>query len=195
MNLKTITISLGAITAGISIYCTTVIFASSKTAAELSTSFMENAPEEAGEDHGKSAQKHGETPSPEAPPSHGQAPAPSGHGAASSPASHASSQYRPILVSLDDFVLNIPDQDQKKSHTMSLQIELELFDESGRSYLEKSLSGVKDRIIQTTLDHTMQELASVTGKLFFKERLVSELNDYFKKALVRDIHVVSFFMQ
>jgi len=98
------------------------------------------------------------------------------------------------FVTLEEIFANVSSKD-KASHTLGMKLDLELFADADRSLFEQRQAGVKNAIIQTALEQDIQRLSSISGKLFFKELLVSQLNTFFNRAVVRDIHFSSFYLQ
>ena len=101
------------------------------------------------------------------------------------------------LVSLDEVFANVNsgEGDDRKMHTLGIKLELELFDEGSRVVLDQRLGGVKHAIIATALEQDFEWLNTIAGKLFFKESLVARINEFFNRAVVRDIHFSSFYLQ
>lgn len=101
------------------------------------------------------------------------------------------------VVSLDEVFANVNSGqgEQRRMHTLGIKLEMELFDEDSRALMDQRSSTVKDAIISTALDQDYDWLNTVAGKLFFKESLIARINEHFNKAVVRDIHFSSFYLQ
>lgn len=56
-----------------------------------------------------------------------------------SPSAHAD-----VLVSLEELLVNVTSRDTGRDHTVSLKLELELFDESEKPALEQRMAGITD---------------------------------------------------
>ncbi len=97
------------------------------------------------------------------------------------------------LVSIDEIFVNIGQGEDIRS--LGVKLELELFDEGQRAKLDKHLPGIKNSIIETSREQDFNRLNTIPGKLYFKETLVSRINQYFHEAVIRDIHFSSFFLQ
>lgn len=118
------------------------------------------------------------------------APAEGGHGA---PAAAAANPPSPIL-SIDEVYANIPGEGQR-NHSFALKVELELFDESNRSVIEERSSVVRSTILDAVRQNDYRGLSSLSGKLYFKEVLVSRINEALGGPAVRDVHFSSFYLQ
>lgn len=101
------------------------------------------------------------------------------------------------LVSLDEVFANVNsgEGENRQMHTLGVKLDIELFDEDSRALLDQRSAGVKDSIISTAIEQDFDWLNTIAGKLFFKEKLVARINEHFNKAIVRDIHFSSFYLQ
>lgn len=118
------------------------------------------------------------------------------------PASTAPSQLQTriasngaILVSLDEVVVNLGSQKYDQTATLSFKIEIELFEESSRPFIEQNLASIRNAIIDASHRETIEKLNTLSGKLYFKETLVSRTNDTLNQPIVRDIHFASFLVR
>lgn len=100
------------------------------------------------------------------------------------------------LFSLDEIFanVNVTAEDQR-SHQVGMKLEVELFSDETRSLVEQRQGGMKHTIIQAAAEANYAELNTVGGKLYFKELLVARINDFFHRAVVRDLHFSSFYLQ
>jgi len=101
------------------------------------------------------------------------------------------------IVSLDEVFANVNSGtgEDRRMHTLGVKLELELFEEDSRVLMDQRVGGVKDAIITTALEQDYDWLNTIAGKLFFKEKLIARINEHFNKAVVRDIHFSSFYLQ
>lgn len=97
------------------------------------------------------------------------------------------------LVSIDEVFVNVGSGVSVKS--LGLKLELELFEESSRPMLDQKQSGIKHSIIEVSREQDVSRLTTVSGKLYFKECLVSRLNEFFHQPIIRDVHFSSFYLQ
>jgi flagellar basal body-associated protein FliL len=144
--------------------------------------------ESASAGHGESASAgHGES----APSGHGEASA--GHGSASSERAPAHAKGMVPFITLDEIFANI--SDDKSSHTLAVKLDVELFDDQAKQAFKGGQPAVKHMIIQTSREQNYEQLATLSGKLYFKELLIRKMNEHFQKPVVRDVHFSSFFLQ
>jgi flagellar basal body-associated protein FliL len=113
-----------------------------------------------------------------------------GHAAAKSTPSGESVQFE-----LDEVVSDLAPSKDEKTHSLSVHLELELFDDGDRTVIEKASGGLKDTIVSLIRAQTVENLASLSGKLYFKESLVSKMNTFLNQPVVRDIHFSSFLIK
>ena len=154
---------------------------------------------EAAPAHGGAPAAHGETTASaghgEAPPSsggHGAASA--GHGAGGAEREPASASISP-LISIEEVVASINETEKDKAHILGIKLEIELFDEANRQLFDQHQAGIRNTVLITSMEQSYENLNTIGGKLFYKELLVSRLNQFFQKPFVRDIHFSSFYMQ
>lgn len=110
----------------------------------------------------------------------------------------SSTQSKAIsLVSLEEVFANVNSGagESRRMHTLGIKLDLELFEEESRLLLDARIGGVKHAIIATALEQDYEWLNTIAGKLFFKESLVARINEFFNRAVVRDIHFSSFYLQ
>ncbi|MBI4403852.1 MAG: flagellar basal body-associated FliL family protein [Deltaproteobacteria bacterium] len=99
------------------------------------------------------------------------------------------------VIGVDEVLVNLRNSDGSDTHYLGLKVELELFDEASRSLIEQRQSGIKHTLIEVARDQEFGRLSTISGKLYFKEILVSRLNDFFRQPVVKDIHFSSFTLQ
>lgn len=97
------------------------------------------------------------------------------------------------FMSLDEIFANI--NQEKYNHTLALKVDVEFFSLESKQTFKSKQPAVKNLIIQTSREQEYDQLASLSGKLYYKELLIRRINEYFQEPLVKDIHFVSFFLQ
>jgi len=149
----------------------------------------EAKPAEGGHGAAKAEAGHGEA-KPAESGGHG-APAEGGHGA---PAAAAMSANVEASVSLDEIYVNLGGP-KEKSHDLALKLELELFKPEHKGTLGKRQGGLRHVVLDAARREPFDRLKSVPGKLYFKEKLVGDLNQFLGAPVVKNIHFISFYLQ
>ncbi len=118
-----------------------------------------------------------------------------GLASASLSAGKAANSGFPALITLDDILTDVRSKDEGRIHSLNLKVELELFEEEGRASIEKVEPALKNVIIETIRSQTLERLNTLSGKLYFKEVLISKMNGVLHQPVIRDLHFSSFFLQ
>jgi flagellar basal body-associated protein FliL len=124
-------------------------------------------------------------------------PASNGHGAESARNSASADPNKSITrtwVTMEQMFVNLagPEND---GHSLTFQMELELFEENHRGVLESRLATVKNAAIEVARDQSFDRLKSLSGKLYFKEALVTAMNETLHAPIIRDVHLSSIFLK
>ena len=117
-----------------------------------------------------------------------------GESADHKPASLAVAPGTPIIVAMEQTFANVLDS-QKRAHSLMLKLDVELFEDANRALVDQRDGVLKSTIIETVREQTYEDLNTLGGKVYFKEVLVSRINEALRKAIVRDIHFNMFYMQ
>jgi flagellar basal body-associated protein FliL len=126
--------------------------------------------------------------------SHG-APAADAHGAARTPASaEKPTSISRAWVSMDQMFVNLSGP-ENEGHSLTFQVEIELFEENNRQIIESRLATLKNAAIEVARDQSYGRLKSLSGKLYFKESLVSAMNESLRQPIIRDIHMGTIFLK
>ena len=99
------------------------------------------------------------------------------------------------LVDLDEVTVNILDANSNQNHHLRLKLVLELFESQYKSVIKGKKASLRHTLIETLRRQKFQELNRLDGKLYFKELLVSDLNQFLKQPAIRRVHITSFFLQ
>ena len=100
----------------------------------------------------------------------------------------------PVIIAFEEVVVNVGPQDGK-THMLIMKLDLELFEESSRKLIEKRQGGVKHTILELSRVQNIDDLGTLSGKLYFKEQVISALNTFLNQPAVRDIHFASFLLR
>jgi flagellar basal body-associated protein FliL len=95
---------------------------------------------------------------------------------------------------MEQMFVNLAGPDNE-GHSLTFQVEIELFDESKRQIIEARLATLKNAAIEVARDQSYGELKSLSGKLYFKESLVSAMNESLHSPIIRDIHMGTIFLK
>ncbi len=98
------------------------------------------------------------------------------------------------VVALDEVYVSLGSE-PKRTRSLVLNLELELFDERGRETVDKFRSAVRDMVLQSAMEQPYDSLRTLPGKLSFKEVLVSRINGLVNQPVVRNVHFASFYLQ
>lgn len=164
-----------------------IIFQTASSLKHLATHHEEAQVEESAvavaEGHGSApAEGHGEAPA------HGD-----GHSKPAADRGTASSPGSIPFVSIDEVFANVAQNN--KNYTLAIKLDVEFFDEKGKQAFKTNQSAVRNLIIQTSREQEYDLLASLSGKLYFKELLIRKINEHLQGPLVKDVHFASFFLQ
>ena len=123
--------------------------------------------------------------------------APSGeHGAAPSGEHGAKSDGDPLVVSLDEFFINLGSESEPdKLFSLGLKMELQLFEGADDVTVRRSASGIRHTIIETSRNQDYFHLKTTAGKLYFKELLIKRINAFLNAASVRDVRFAQLLFQ
>jgi flagellar basal body-associated protein FliL len=117
-----------------------------------------------------------------------------GHGEGGHEARKPASKVASVPVfSVDELFVNVTSE--KGVHMMGLKLDLELFEEGKKEMLKSRQAGIRDRIIELSREFDYEKLQTLGGKLYFKELIVTALNEFFGQAIVKNAHISSFYLQ
>jgi flagellar basal body-associated protein FliL len=124
------------------------------------------------------------------------APAADAHGAAArAPASaEKPTSVSRAWVSMEQMFVNLSGP-ENEGHSLTFQVEIELFEENNRQIIESRLATLKNAAIEVARDQSYGRLKSLSGKLYFKESLVSAMNESLRQPIIRDIHMGTIFLK
>ncbi len=109
-----------------------------------------------------------------------------------SPASHAGTGSS--MVALDEVYVSLG-ATPKRSRSLVVNLELELFEERGRETVDKFRPAVRDLVLQVAMEQPYEALRTLPGKLSFKEVLVSRINKLVNLPIIRNVHFAAFYLQ
>lgn len=99
----------------------------------------------------------------------------------------------PMVYTMDKFVVNLSGQPKR---TIRIQVNLDMMSaESFEQIMDsENRARARDSIVRILNERTFDELESIQGKLFLKDRIVQEVNRVLKVGLVKDVYFTDFVM-
>ncbi len=98
------------------------------------------------------------------------------------------------VVALDEVYVSLGTQ-AKRTRSLVVNLELELFEERGRDTIDKFRPAVRDLVLQTAMEQPYDQLKTLPGKLSFKEVLVARINKLVNQPAIRNVHFATFYLQ
>lgn len=99
----------------------------------------------------------------------------------------------PLVYTMDKFVVNLSGQPKR---SIRLQVNLDMMSaESFESIMDsENRARARDSIVKLLNESTFDDLESIQGKLFLKDKIVQEINRVLKVGLVKDVYFTDFVM-
>ena len=99
----------------------------------------------------------------------------------------------PMIYTMDKFNVNLSGAPRR---SIRLQVNLDMI--SPVAFQEvmdfEYRARARDRIVKIMNDSTVDELETIQGKLFLKDKIVAEVNQILNKGLVKDVYFTDFVM-
>lgn len=99
----------------------------------------------------------------------------------------------PMIYTMDQFNVNLSGAPKR---SIRLQVNLDMI--SPVAFQEvmdfEYRAKARDRIVKILNDSTVDELETIQGKLFLKDKIVAEVNQILNKGLVKDVYFTDFVM-
>ena len=99
----------------------------------------------------------------------------------------------PMIYTMDKFVVNLSGLPKR---TIRLQVNLDMIGpDSFQEIMDlENRAKARDRIVRVLNEKTFDDLESIQGKLFLKDKIVEEVNKLLYKGLVKDVYFTDFVM-
>ena len=99
----------------------------------------------------------------------------------------------PLIYTMDKFIVNLSGIPKR---TIRLQVNLDMIGpESFQEIMNlEKRAKARDQIVRVLNDKTFDDLESIQGKLFLKDKIVEEVNKLLDKGLVKDVYFTDFVM-
>lgn len=99
----------------------------------------------------------------------------------------------PMVYTMDQFVVNLSGLPKR---TIRLQVNLDMIGpEAFQEIMDfENRAKARDKIVRILNDKTFDDLETIQGKLFLKDRIVEEVNKTLNRGLVKDVYFTDFIM-
>lgn len=99
----------------------------------------------------------------------------------------------PMVYTMDQFVVNLSGMPKR---TVRVQVNLDMIGpEAFQEIMDfENRAKARDRIVRILNDKSFDDLETIQGKLFLKDRIVEEVNKVLSKGLVKDVYFTDFIM-
>ncbi len=99
----------------------------------------------------------------------------------------------PMIYTMDKFVVNLSGEPKR---SIRIQVNLDMINAQSFEEIMDSENRAKarDRIVRLLNDKSFNDLESIQGKLFLKDKIVEEVNKVLKVGLVKDVYFTDFVM-
>ena len=98
-----------------------------------------------------------------------------------------------MIYTMDKFVVNLSGMPKR---TIRLQVNLDMI--SPMAFQEimdfDNRAKARDKIVRILNEKTFDDLESIQGKLFLKDKIVVEVNQILNRGLVKDVYFTDFVM-
>lgn len=95
----------------------------------------------------------------------------------------------PPVFMLEPLSVNLSGQPAK---SVQIQVALHMLDETGFEEVGSYVAQTQDHILRIVGDSTFEDLQSIQGKLFLKQKLSSAINSILAKGVVKDVYFAQF---
>lgn len=100
----------------------------------------------------------------------------------------------PYIYTMDKFTVNLDGEPQK---TIRMEVSLEMLGKDGYEEVinAENRAKARDRIVRVLNEKSFQDLETIQGKLFLKDRIAFEVNTVLKRGIVKDVFFTDFVVQ
>lgn len=100
----------------------------------------------------------------------------------------------PFIYTMDKFTVNLGGEPKR---TIRVEVNLEMLGKDGYEEVinTENRARARDRIVKVFNEKSFQELESIQGKLFLKDRIAYEVNSVLKTGVVKDVFFTDFVVQ
>ena len=100
----------------------------------------------------------------------------------------------PFVYTMDKFVVNLGGEPRR---TIQLEVNLEMLGQDGFEEIMDSDNRAKarDKIVRLLNGQSFQDLESIQGKLFLKDKIAFEINALLDRGIIKDVYFSDFVVQ
>ena len=100
----------------------------------------------------------------------------------------------PLVYTMDKFTVNLGGEPKR---TIRLEVNLEMLGKEGFEEIVDTDNRAKarDKIVRILNDNTFNDLETIQGKLFLKDRIATDINSLLDKGVVKDVYFSEFVVQ
>lgn len=106
-----------------------------------------------------------------------------------------SAQYNSLTITkLDKLIINL-DSSTRRLRFLEVEVNFVTFKESGAKLITDNNAIINDTIIRLANEIGPEELNTISGKIIFENRIKRALNDFYRKAVIKEIFFSLFVVQ
>ncbi|KYG64530.1 flagellar basal body-associated protein FliL [Bdellovibrio bacteriovorus] len=107
---------------------------------------------------------------------------------------HDSGDTTPLVYTMDKFTVNLGGEPKR---TIRLEVNLQMLGKEGfEEVMEpENRAKARDRIVRLLNDNSFNDLDSIQGKLFLKDKIAGEVNGILHRGVVKDVFFSDFVVQ
>lgn len=100
----------------------------------------------------------------------------------------------PLVYTMDKFTVNL---DGEPKRSVRIEVNLEMLGEGAYEEIMRSenRARARDRILRLLNEKNFNDLESIQGKLFLKNKIASEINEILKSGVVKSVYFSDFVVQ
>ena len=108
--------------------------------------------------------------------------------------SSGEAELAPMVYTMDKFIVNLGGEPKR---TIRLEVNLQMLGKDGfEEVMEpENRAKARDKIVRVLNDQVFNDLESIQGKLFLKDKIAMEVNGILHKGVVKDVFFSDFVVQ
>lgn len=108
--------------------------------------------------------------------------------------SSSEAELAPMVYTMDKFTVNLGGEPKR---TIRLEVNLQMLGKDGfEEVMEpENRAKARDKIVRVLNDQVFNDLESIQGKLFLKDKIAMEVNGILHKGVVKDVYFSDFVVQ